>query len=69
MQPTHVLMIAATILTLSSTSAFSDTTITFDPLADAGMSSGRWEHSLHEQGSARLHTDDPQATVGRALAG
>ena len=32
MQPTHVLMIAATILTLSSTSAFSDTTITFDPL-------------------------------------
>jgi len=32
MQPTHVLMIAATILTLSSTSAFSDTTIAFDPL-------------------------------------
>ena len=31
MQPAHVLMIAATILTLSSTSAFSDTTINFDP--------------------------------------
>src|SRR6185295_10931052 len=32
MQPTHVLMIAATIFTLSSTSAFSDTTVAFDPL-------------------------------------
>src|SRR5438093_11366453 len=32
MQPTYVLLIAATILTLSSTSAFSDTTIAFDPL-------------------------------------
>ena len=32
MQAAHVLMIAATILTLSSTSAFSDTTVTFDPL-------------------------------------
>src|SRR5712691_124883 len=32
MQHTHVLMIAATILILSSTSAFSDTTIAFDPL-------------------------------------
>jgi hypothetical protein len=32
MQPVHVLMIAATILTLSSTSAFSDTTVSFDPL-------------------------------------
>ncbi len=32
MQPTHMLVIAATILTLSSTSAFSDTTIAFDPL-------------------------------------
>jgi hypothetical protein len=31
MRPTRVLMIAATILTLSSTSAFSDTTISFDP--------------------------------------
>ena len=31
MQPTHVFMIAATILTLSSTSAFSDTTIKSDP--------------------------------------
>ena len=33
MQPTRIIfMIAATILTLSSTSAFSDTTIAFDPL-------------------------------------
>ena len=32
MQPTHVLMIAATIFTLSATSAFSDTTVRFDPL-------------------------------------
>ena len=32
MQAAHVLMIAAMILTLSSTSAFSDTTIAFDPL-------------------------------------
>jgi len=32
MQPIQVLMIAATFLTLSSTSAFSDTTIAFDPL-------------------------------------
>ncbi|MGH7219129.1 MAG: hypothetical protein ACREI1_02205, partial [Nitrospiraceae bacterium] len=31
MQPAHVLVIAATFLTLSSTSAFSDTTIAFDP--------------------------------------
>ncbi|HKO31058.1 MAG TPA: hypothetical protein VJU54_07955 [Nitrospiraceae bacterium] len=31
MQPTHVLMIAATIFTLSATSAFSDTTIASDP--------------------------------------
>ena len=31
MRPTRVLMIAATILTLSSASAFSDTTIHFDP--------------------------------------
>ena len=31
MQLTHVLLMAATILTLSSTSAFSDTTISFDP--------------------------------------
>ena len=31
MQPTYVLMIAATIFTLSSTSAFSDTTIASDP--------------------------------------
>jgi hypothetical protein len=31
MRPTRVLMIAATILTLSSGSAFSDTTISFDP--------------------------------------
>jgi len=31
MQPAHMLVIAATILTLSSTSAFSDTTIKFDP--------------------------------------
>jgi len=31
MQPAHVLMIAATILTLSSTPAFSDTTVTSDP--------------------------------------
>ena len=31
MQPTHVLMIAAAIFTLSSTSAFSDTTTAFDP--------------------------------------
>jgi hypothetical protein len=32
MHPTRIFMIAATILTLSSTSAFSDTTIAFDPL-------------------------------------
>src|SRR5512140_1391915 len=32
MQPTHVFMIAATIFTLSSTPAFSDTTIASDPL-------------------------------------
>jgi hypothetical protein len=32
MQPTHVLMIAATVFTLSATSAFSDTTVRFDPL-------------------------------------
>src|SRR5438128_10587442 len=32
MQPTYVLLIAATILTLSATSAFADTTIAFDPL-------------------------------------
>lgn len=31
MQPTHVLVIAAMFLTLSSTSAFSDTTVAFDP--------------------------------------
>ena len=31
MQPAYMLVIAATILTLSSTSAFSDTTIKFDP--------------------------------------
>ena len=31
MQPTYVLMIAATIFTLSSTSAFSDTTVASDP--------------------------------------
>src|SRR5678809_1644742 len=31
MRPTRVLMIAATILTLSSASAFSDTKISFDP--------------------------------------
>jgi hypothetical protein len=31
MQPTRVLMLAATILTLFSTSAFADTTISFDP--------------------------------------
>jgi hypothetical protein len=32
MQPVHMLVIAATILTLSSTSAFAETTIAFDPL-------------------------------------
>ena len=32
MQPTRVLMIAATLFTLSGTSAFSDTTVRFDPL-------------------------------------
>src|SRR5437868_8612951 len=32
MQPTDVLMIPATIFTLSATSAFSDTTVRFDPL-------------------------------------
>ena len=32
MQPAHVLVIAVTFLALSSTSAFSDTTVTFDPL-------------------------------------
>jgi hypothetical protein len=32
MQPTQVLMVAAIFLTLSATSAFSDTTIAFDPL-------------------------------------
>ena len=32
MQPAHVLVIAATFLTLSSTSAFADTTIASDPL-------------------------------------
>ena len=32
MQPAHLLMIAATFLTLSSTSAFADTTIASDPL-------------------------------------
>ena len=32
MTPTHILMIAATIFTLSSTSAFADTTIASDPL-------------------------------------
>ncbi len=32
MQPTQVFVIAAMILTLSSTSAFSDTTVAFDPL-------------------------------------
>ena len=31
MQPAHLLMIAATFLTLSSTPAFSDTTIASDP--------------------------------------
>ena len=32
MQATHVFLIAATILALSSTPAFSEATITFDPL-------------------------------------
>src|SRR4029079_15153657 len=32
MHPPHVLMIAATIFTLAVTSAFSDTTVRFDPL-------------------------------------
>ena len=66
MQPAHMLVIAATILTLSSTSAFSDTTIEFDPFLMRECPQADGSAPLHQQGFAGLQTDDTERTVGRA---
>ncbi len=69
MQPTHLLMIAATTLVLSSTSVLADTTITFDPFLMRECPQADGSRPLHQQGSAGLQADDAERTVGRALAG
>src|SRR5207237_2440422 len=39
------------------------------PITDAGVPPSRWDRPLYQQRSARLQADDPERTVGRALAG
>ena len=69
MQPAHLLMIAATILTLSSTSAFSDTTTTFDPFLMRECPQADGSALYTNKDLPGCTADDTERTVGRALAG
>ena len=69
MQPTHVFMIAAAIFTLSSTSAYSDTTIAFDPflMRECPQADGSALYTNKDLPGCKLMT--LKESVGRALAG